>query len=64
MPSSAASSASERPGLRFTSQSNVAWRRRDPELLRLLPQLARKAQEHRAQLGCNRLRAKRNLANH
>ena len=64
IPSSEASSASERPGLRFTSQSKRRLAGRDPELLGLLPQLACEPQKHRPELGGCGLGAKRNLANH
>ena len=64
MPSSAASSASERPGLRRHEPEQRRLPCRDAELLRLLPQLAREPKEHRAELGGDLLVTKRNLANH
>ena len=36
----------------------------DPELLGLLPELAREPKEHRAELGCDLFVTNRNLANH
>ena len=54
MPSSAASSARERPGLALHEPEERDLACGDPELLRLLPQLASEPEEHGAQLGGDR----------
>ena len=64
MPSSAASSASARPGLRFHEPEQRRLPCGDPELLGLLSELAREPKEHRAELGCDLFVTNRNLANH